>query len=60
MSERIGVLAALLSSALGGTVAATTRFVVADLDPLTLASLRFGGAFLALLGGVYFCVYQVL
>jgi hypothetical protein len=34
MSERIGVLAAVLSSTLGGTVAATTRFVVADLDPL--------------------------
>ncbi len=82
MSERIGVLAALLSSTLGGTVAATTRFVVADVDPLTLGALRFGGAFLVLLpvvcalrqpwprgrdwlavvllGGVYFCVYQVL
>ena len=82
MSERIGVLAALLSSTLGGTVAATTRFVVADIDPLTLGALRFGGAFLVLLpivlalrqpwpkgrdwlavvvlGGVYFCVYQVL
>src|ERR1700752_3381704 len=82
MSERIGVLAALLSSTLGGTVAATTRFVVSDLDPLTLAALRFGGAFpvllpialaarqpwpngrdwvwVVLLGGVYFCVYQVL
>jgi drug/metabolite transporter (DMT)-like permease len=82
MSERIGVLGALLSSTLGGTIAAATRFVVADVDPLTLASLRFGGAFLvllpialaarqpwpkgrdwiavALLGGVYFCVYQVL
>jgi drug/metabolite transporter (DMT)-like permease len=82
MNERIGVLAALLSSTLGGTVAATTRFVVADVDPLTLGALRFGGAFLvllpvvlalrqpwpkgrdwfavALLGGVYFCVYQVL
>ena len=86
MSERIGVLAALASSSLGGTVAATTRFVVADVDPLTLGALRFGGAFLVLLpivlalrqpssqpwprgrdwlwvvllGGVYFCVYQVL
>jgi drug/metabolite transporter (DMT)-like permease len=82
MSERIGVLAALLSSTLGGTVAAMTRFVIADIDPLTLAALRFGGAFLvllpvvfasrqpwprgrdwlavALLGGVYFCLYQAL
>ena len=49
MSERIGVLAALLSSTLGGTVAATTRFVVTDTDPLTLGALRFGGAFLVLL-----------
>ena len=86
MSERIGVLAALLSSTLGGTVAATTRFVVTGIDPLTLGALRFGGGFLVLLpvvlvlrqysrhpwpkgrdwifvvvlGGVYFCVYQVL
>ena len=82
MSERIGVPAAILSSTLGGTVAAVTRFAVADIDPLTLAALRFGGAFLvlmpavlvlrqpwpkgrdwawvALLGGVYFCIYQVL
>jgi drug/metabolite transporter (DMT)-like permease len=82
MSERIGVLAAILSSTLGGTVAAMTRFVIADIDPLALAALRFGGAFLvllpvvfalrqpwpkgrdwlavALLGGVYFCVYQAL
>jgi drug/metabolite transporter (DMT)-like permease len=82
MSERIGVMAALLSSTLGGTVAAGTRFVVAGSDPLTLGALRFGGAFLVLLpvvlalrqpwpkgrdwiavvllGGVYFCVYQVL
>lgn len=82
MSERAGILIALLSSTLGGTVAATTRFVVRDIDPLTLAALRFGGAFLVLLpaalalhqpwpkgrdwlwvvllGGVYFCIYQVL
>ena len=82
MSERIGVLAALLSSTLGGTVAATTRFIVTGADPLMLGALRFGGAFLvllpvvlalrqpwpkgrdwfwvAVLGGVYFCVYQVL
>ena len=45
MSERIGVLAALVLG-LGGTVAAATRFVVADVDPLTLGALRFGGAFL--------------
>ena len=82
MSERFGVLAAIVSSTFGGTVAAMTRFVIAGIDPLTLAALRFGGAFLvllpivfasrppwpkgrdwlavALLGGVYFCVYQAL
>lgn len=82
MNERLGVLAAILSSALGGTVAAVTRFAVADIDPLMLGALRFAGAFLVLLpvvlmlrqpwpkgrdwlwvvllGGVYFCVYQVL
>jgi drug/metabolite transporter (DMT)-like permease len=82
MSERIGLLAAIVSSTFGGTVAAMTRFVIGGIDPLTLAALRFSGAFLvllpavfalrqpwpkgrdwlavALLGGVYFCVYQVL
>ena len=49
MSERIGMLAALLSSALGGVAAGATRFVVADVDPLTLGALRFGGGFLVLL-----------
>jgi drug/metabolite transporter (DMT)-like permease len=49
MSERVGVLAAILSSAIGGTAAAITRFVIVDTDPLTLGALRFGGAFLVLL-----------
>jgi drug/metabolite transporter (DMT)-like permease len=49
MSERTGVLAALLSSALGGVAAGATRFVIADTDPLTLAALRFGGGFQVLL-----------
>jgi drug/metabolite transporter (DMT)-like permease len=82
MNERIGILAAIVSSTFGGTVAAMTRFVIGGIDPLALGALRFGGAFLvllpvvfalrqpwpkgrdwlavALLGGVYFCVYQVL
>src|SRR5882724_8411793 len=47
--EGIGVLAALLSSALGGVAAGATRFVVADVDPITLGALRFGGGFLVLL-----------
>lgn len=46
MSERAGVLAALLSSALGGTAAAITRYVIGATDPVTLAAFRFGIAFL--------------
>src|SRR5712691_4694521 len=49
MNERIGVLAAVLSSALGGMAAATTRFVIGAVDPVTLAAFRFGGGFLFLL-----------
>ena len=42
MSERSGVLAAVVSSALGGTAAGLTRYVVAATDPVTLAAFRFG------------------
>jgi drug/metabolite transporter (DMT)-like permease len=49
MNERIGVLAAVLSSALGGMAAAATRFVVGVIDPVTIAGFRFGGGFLFLL-----------
>jgi drug/metabolite transporter (DMT)-like permease len=49
MNERIGVLAAVLSSALGGMAAAATRFVVGAIDPVTIAAFRFGGGFLLLL-----------
>jgi len=49
LMRHIGVLAAVLSSALGGIAAGATRFAVVDIDPLTLASLRFGGGFLVLL-----------
>ena len=48
-SERIGVLAAIVSSALGGMAAAATRFVVGAVDPVTLAAFRFGGGFMFLL-----------
>jgi len=48
-SERIGVLAAIVSSALGGGAAAATRFVVGAVDPATLAAFRFGGGFVFLL-----------
>jgi len=37
-----GVLAAVLSSALGGSAAALTRYVIGATDPVTLAFYRFG------------------
>jgi drug/metabolite transporter (DMT)-like permease len=49
MSERIGVLAAILSSTFGGMAAAATRFVVGAVDPVALAAFRFGLGFLVLL-----------
>jgi drug/metabolite transporter (DMT)-like permease len=57
MQDRIGVVAAIVSSALGGMAAAATRYVIGAVDPVTLAAFRFGGGFvfllpLALLAGV--------
>jgi drug/metabolite transporter (DMT)-like permease len=49
VSERLGVLIAIASSALGGTAAAVTRYLVTDADPLTLAILRWGIGFLVVL-----------
>lgn len=49
MNERTGVLIAVLSSALGGGAAVATRFLVSDIDPITLAAVRFGGGALCLL-----------
>ena len=43
MNERTGVLIAVLSSALGGGAAVATRFMIGNFDPLTLATVRFGG-----------------
>lgn len=40
MGEVFGVLLAIVSSALGGTGAAVTRYLVSDADPVTLATLR--------------------
>jgi drug/metabolite transporter (DMT)-like permease len=48
-NERIGVLAAVLSSTFGGMAAAVTRYVIGDVDPITLAAFRFGIGFLLLL-----------
>ena len=46
MGEGIGVLIAIVSSALGGTAAAVTRYLVSDADSLTLAILRWAIGFL--------------
>lgn len=42
MGEIIGVLAAVLSSGLGGTAIGATRYVIHHTDPVTLGALRFG------------------
>ena len=49
MSEWIGVAIALVSSCLGGTAAAITRYLVGNADPITLAILRWGIGFACLL-----------
>jgi drug/metabolite transporter (DMT)-like permease len=48
-NERNGIVAALASSALGGTAGALTRYVIGAIDPVTLAAFRFGIAFLLVL-----------
>jgi drug/metabolite transporter (DMT)-like permease len=42
LGEGIGVLLAIVSSSLGGTAAAVTRYLIGNADPLTLAILRWG------------------
>src|SRR3954470_8258073 len=49
VNEWLGVLLALISSCLGGTAAAVTRYLVGNADPITLAILRWGIGFLCLL-----------
>ena len=49
MHEYLGVLAAILSSALGGVAGGATRFVIGATDPVTLGVFRFGTGFLILL-----------
>lgn len=49
MNEVLGVLAAMLSSAIGGSSVAATRYVVGATDPMTLGALRFSIGFLGLL-----------
>lgn len=49
MGEWVGVLIAIVSSSLGGTAAAVTRYLVGDADALTLSLLRWGIGFLCVL-----------
>jgi drug/metabolite transporter (DMT)-like permease len=49
VSEWFGVALALISSCLGGSAAAVTRYLVGNADPVTLAILRWGIGFLCLL-----------
>jgi drug/metabolite transporter (DMT)-like permease len=49
VGEWFGVLLALVSSSLGGTAAAVTRYLVGNADAVTLAILRWGIGFLCLL-----------
>lgn len=49
MGEWLGVAIALVSSCIGGTAAAITRYLVGGADPILLAILRWGIGFLCLL-----------
>ena len=49
MGEGVGVLIAVVSSCLGGTAAAVTRYLVGNADPVTLAIFRWGIGFLCVL-----------
>jgi drug/metabolite transporter (DMT)-like permease len=48
LGEWVGVLIAVVSSSLGGTAAAVTRYLVGSADPITLAILRWGIGLLCL------------
>jgi drug/metabolite transporter (DMT)-like permease len=49
MGESVGVLIAIVSSCLGGSAAAVTRYLVGSADAVTLAILRWGIGFLCVL-----------
>ena len=49
MPEMWGVLAAMLSSGLGGTAVGATRYLASTIDPITIGAIRFAGGFLVLL-----------
>src|SRR3954451_8313981 len=46
LGEWFGALLVVISSSLGGTAAAVTRYLVGNADPVTLAILRWGIGFL--------------
>jgi drug/metabolite transporter (DMT)-like permease len=54
VGEWIGVAIALVSSCLGGSAAAITRYLVGNADPVTLAILRWGIGFACLLPAALF------
>ena len=45
MDQTVGVLIAIVSSCLGGSAAAVTRYLAGNADPITLAILRWGIGF---------------
>ena len=45
MDQKVGVLIAIVSSSLGGSAAAVTRYLAGNADPITLAILRWGIGF---------------
>jgi len=49
VEQTVGVLIAIVSSCLGGSAAAVTRYLGANADPVTLAILRWGIGFLLVL-----------
>src|SRR6478735_5704297 len=49
VGEWVGVAIALVSSCLGGTAAAITRYLAGNTDPITLAILRWGIGFICVL-----------
>jgi len=49
LGELTGILIVIVSSSLGGTAAAVTRYLVGNADPITLAILRGGIGFAVLL-----------
>ena len=49
MSERSGVLVAIVANSFGAGAAVSTRYLADAADPITLAAIRFGGGVLCLL-----------